>query len=837
MRYFKSMRRSCSCAACAARRVRAFRRAKRRVESNPDCTRDARFAHHGCTTIASVATIVADGSIALLRNERSRVMAPRAAGACAYGSEVEAHAAGRLHGERRAHIEAHLAQCAECRRLLRECLGRRVPAIEGYTIVTELGRGAFGRVFKAFHEVKQRYEAVKVLPEAAGPQSAFFENEIHLIAQLHHPNIATLYDARLDREPRYCAMEFVPGRPLDEYLTEHRPALAERLRIVRTVALAIAHAHERRVVHRDLKPQNILIDTQGEPHIVDFGIARELDAHRRGEASAPGILGTRGYMAPEQEAGEPGDAASDIYSLGALLHAALVGEPPHPGDSAVAIAARLRRAAIARPEDLAAIIARCCEVNPRQRYVTAAELADELDAYSQGRPVAARSAQHAAYAWRRTAAFALRRHPLALHAGALLLIVAALVGWLQLFGARRISTLAPGERASVALVVLDEATEAAIASGAFAAELPDLDARDVKSWRLLHGLLLELLASAAPRAVVYDFYFPDCRPEYDEAFLRGVGALRAPLVVAAARFDINGEPEMCGELRRRVAGWGAIAAIPPNRRAFEALCVAAIERGNADPIPGLAVAGFAAARYPDSIAALRMQPGKLIIKYRRRSTASGAPRWRTRRDELPLLESVESARIDAGRSWFDENDVVHLYSVPLQTRDAWLGRTYSLVDVIRADDEQRVRWFRDRVVVVGRAQQGRDVYPLAGGGELYGYEVQAQALQTLLSQRQVRPLNAPELAIRVAPAAICGWGLAALAPLAWVVGRRRWLWPIGLCAAALLSPVALSAMPAAAVEPTADIVIAAQAVLFAAGACALVRRGLDYANRLEAPAA
>ena len=761
-------------------------------------------------------------------------MARNATSNCAFRESVRALAAGKLLGEQRAHLEVHLTQCEDCRCALRELWEQSLPALVPYTIVAELGRGAFGRVYKAFHEVKHRYEAVKVLPETTGPHTAFFQTEIHLIAQLQHPNIATLYDARLDGAPRFYAMEFVPGPPLDEHFHERRPPLAERLRTIRTVALAVAHAHERQVVHRDLKPQNILIDTHGEPHIVDFGIARRLgpDEAHGADQTAPGALGTQGYMAPEQAAGEPGDVYSDIYSLGALLHAGVLGDPPRPGDSAIAIAARLRRVEIARPEDLAAIIARCCAVNPRQRYENARAVAEEIDAYVAGRPVEARGPEHRGYVWSRVTAVTLQQHPLALHAAGFLLTVALLTTLLLFFSARRTSLLAPGAGESVSLIGMDEATVAAIERGEFGEDLPALNSYDVKSWRLLHGRLLELLAEADPRAVVYDIYFPDCQPEFDAALLRGVELLRAPLVVAAARFDINGEPEMCADLRQRVQGWGSIAVIPPGRRSFEAQFPVCIERGNADPISGLAVAGFAAARHPDAIAEVRPQPGSVDIKYRKRDAAKGERRWHEDRDEVALLDSLAGEEIESGRENFEAGDVVHLFQASLQGREAWRARTHSLVDVIRADTAQRLQWFRGRVVLVGRMQPGRDEYSLASGAALYGCEVQAQALAALLAREQTRVFTAGQLAVRAFAGALVGWGLMALAPLAWLGWRRGWIWPAVLCGIAV-APPALSFFPRLEWIALAEVVIAIEALLVGACACALLRWQLYRARQLE----
>ncbi|NUQ50230.1 MAG: serine/threonine protein kinase, partial [Phycisphaerae bacterium] len=252
---------------------------------------------------------------------------------------LAADAVGRTEttaADERRRLQRHLETCGPCRRAFRRETLARFPRIRNYTILEELGAGGFGVVYKAVHHEKQRTEAIKVLAGHSRARIAYFENEVHLVGQLSHPNIATLYEAHLTAPPLFYAMEYVEGEQLHAYCRRLRLPLEERLRLMRTVALTIAHAHREGVVHRDLKPQNILIDGEGRPRVVDFGIARRIDESQPLPACAPrgreGVVGTLGYIPPEQIAGQAVDGRADIFALGAILREAVTGEPMRYAD-------------------------------------------------------------------------------------------------------------------------------------------------------------------------------------------------------------------------------------------------------------------------------------------------------------------------------------------------------------------------------------------------------------------------------------------------------------------------------------------------------------------------
>ena len=207
-----------------------------------------------------------------------------------------------------------------------------------FVLVREIGSGGMSTVFLGRDEVLDRPVAVKILrPNLEGSDvSARFRREGRTAARLSHPNVVQVYDAReevLDgRETSYIVVEYVPGGDLKDLIERRGPIPDPMLsRIGAALADGLAHAHERGIVHRDIKPQNVLIDEYGSPKLTDFGIARALDAATR-STSTDSYLGTAYYSSPEQLKGEKVTPKSDVYSLGATLYHAAVGGPPFTGD-------------------------------------------------------------------------------------------------------------------------------------------------------------------------------------------------------------------------------------------------------------------------------------------------------------------------------------------------------------------------------------------------------------------------------------------------------------------------------------------------------------------------
>jgi len=275
--------------------------------------------------------------------------------------------------------------------------------IGDYELQEELGRGGMGVVYKALHVSLNRIVALKMLLRgrfASADDQARFRAEAEAIAQLDHPNIVPVYEVGQLEGHVYFSMKYVQGRTLSQVLADGPIDPNEAARILSLIAKAVDFAHRRGVLHRDLKPSNILIDDEGQPHVNDFGLAKQLSS-RESITRSGAVLGTPAYMSPEQAAGNRSQVgpASDIYSLGAILYHSITGKPPFTGSSAVDVVLRVREedAPMARTvnpsanRDLEMIATRCLQKPVDLRYQSAADLGKDLDAWLADEPVAART--------------------------------------------------------------------------------------------------------------------------------------------------------------------------------------------------------------------------------------------------------------------------------------------------------------------------------------------------------------------------------------------------------------------------------------------------------------
>ncbi|MEQ8771146.1 MAG: WD40 repeat domain-containing serine/threonine protein kinase [Phycisphaerales bacterium] len=285
-------------------------------------------------------------------------------------------------------------------------------SIAHFTLIRELGRGGMGVVYEALQERPSRRVALKVLLAGFGSMRWVrrrLELEAEVLARLRHPGIAQVYEAGVAgtaaRPQPYFAMELIDGLPLNDFASQQDLTVRERLGLIAKVADAVEHAHQRGVIHRDLKPANILITEDGQPKILDFGIARITDADIKTttmHTSAGAILGTIAYMSPEQASGDPAavDTRSDVYSLGVLGFELLSGRLPHAvDDTPIHEAVRMIRedapTTLATLDttlrgDIDTMIAKAVEADPDRRYASAASLADDIRRYLADLPIAAR---------------------------------------------------------------------------------------------------------------------------------------------------------------------------------------------------------------------------------------------------------------------------------------------------------------------------------------------------------------------------------------------------------------------------------------------------------------
>ncbi|MBN2562225.1 MAG: protein kinase [Phycisphaerae bacterium] len=385
---------------------------------------------------------------------------------CPTIEELERLAGNEIQEREAARIRTHLASCVRCLQQYDECVTNRrfahelrgalgdsrrlslqsgvaraastparsstpsMPMIEGYDLVREIHRGGQGVVYEAVQTATRRRVALKVLlggPFAGALSKRRFEREVELAASLRHPNIVTIHDSGITSGSYYLAMDYVEGLRLDQSVCRPRqaaagtpnvavpesggkppafPAVSDILRRFQTICEAVNYAHQRGVIHRDLKPSNILVDAEGQPRLLDFGLAKHLEEGKaeisRATVSIEGqVIGTLAYMSPEQARGETRavDIRSDVYSLGVILYELLTGEMPYevcgPLDatlSNIASAEPRRPSAISREidDEVETIVLKALAKDRERRYQTAGDLARDIGRYLDGDTIEAK---------------------------------------------------------------------------------------------------------------------------------------------------------------------------------------------------------------------------------------------------------------------------------------------------------------------------------------------------------------------------------------------------------------------------------------------------------------
>ena len=280
-----------------------------------------------------------------------------------------------------------------------------------YQIEEKIGRGAMAEVYRAYHPTLDRHVAIKVLHSFLSEKTDNldrFQREAQNVAALNHRNIVQVHDFDTINDMNYMVMEFIDGRSLKQLLKDLRDQgelvpLQKAIGIVDDIASALAYAHEQGVVHRDVKPANVMIDKTERIVLTDFGLARIVSGPQFTTTGA--IVGTPAYMPPEQGLGQAGDARSDIYSLGAMLYQLVTGKFPFNGESPLAIVFKHINAPLPAPRSinpdipgpLETIILKTMEKDPNQRFQKAKDLQIALNELAVGYPKVSDSQPVATY--------------------------------------------------------------------------------------------------------------------------------------------------------------------------------------------------------------------------------------------------------------------------------------------------------------------------------------------------------------------------------------------------------------------------------------------------------
>jgi tetratricopeptide (TPR) repeat protein len=276
------------------------------------------------------------------------------------------------------------------------------PVVPGYEIQGELGRGGMGVVYKARHLPLKRVVALKMILAGAHAEAELlsrFRREAEAVARLQHPHIVQIYEIGEHGGLPFFSLEFVEGGSLDRRIRGGPQPAVPAAELIETLARAVQAAHERGIVHRDLKPANVLLTPDGTPKVTDFGLAKQLDG-QTAHTETGVVLGTFKYMAPEQAWGRAREVGplADVYALGVILYELLTGRVPFLGENAFHTLEQVRthdpvpprRLQPAVPRDLEKICLKCLEKEPRKRYASALDLADDLRRFLKGEPVRAR---------------------------------------------------------------------------------------------------------------------------------------------------------------------------------------------------------------------------------------------------------------------------------------------------------------------------------------------------------------------------------------------------------------------------------------------------------------
>jgi serine/threonine-protein kinase RIO1 len=696
-----------------------------------------------------------------------------------------------------------------------------------YHVRRVISSGGMGTVYEALQEHPRRTVAVKVMSPGVVSRSALgrFEHESQILARLRHPNIAQVVEAGMHREGGavvpYFVMEYIPSpRSITEYAREHHLGIRQKLELFAKVCDAVQHGHEKGVIHRDLKPGNILVDAEGVPKVIDFGVARATDsdlAITTLQTDVGQLIGTLQYMSPEQVEADPHaiDARSDVYALGVVLYELLCGRLPYDVSGVPMLEAariikqdpptRLSTIDAKLRGDLETIVLTALAKDRTRRYRTAAELGQDLERYLHDEPILARRPTVHYLLGRRTRAI-IHRHPVGTMVAVILaaFVAAEIVGfpvvhrWTPLYEwfkefIGRAPWPAPGSDtlASVRVIRITDLTAGVAGQTALDEGLRGVDPAHWPSMRRLHGRLMERLAGAGVRSVTWNLSFRG-PSEFDEDFVRGAQALRdagVDVVVGVPEWPLRESPLISETIAGHVR-WGGPTANFDDKAPWNLHLFA--QREGSEPVPSLVLASLAAALRPG--AEVFITPDRrddtLKLGYFRRYGDRQEKQW------LPGTDEIALSRIEPYAPPADEpplgrkpGDQIGIYIVELPGDPVLEASAMDYEGIFRTSGEDLRQRLGGKAVIVGdfRRAAARTFFPHPDGRVLSATWGFAAGLDMLLGGGVIRVERTASQRV--------GWLLAAgLGVLIALVATGRPLLRLALLGAATVGSLCLSVL-------------------------------------------